>query len=279
MEEQRTTDEPGHVKEISRRELFPLAGKVAIGAAGLSVLTAGGLVIGCGEEKDENSNGATTSKQVSMKAPWPYEKLTEDEIMKEVQAQAYRSWFEKFCSYATSSGIILTMAGKVGEPYSSYPVDSMVWGHGGGVGWGATCGTLTGASNTIGLIVGGKTAEEMINDLFNWYTTTELPIYQPPTPKTEIKSVNASGSPLCHISVGKWMAKENVKFFSDQRKDRCARLSADVAKKAIEMLNQWKNGTYAAANPEQAKKHTVQMPAQNNCTECHGDNIPTSPGM
>lgn len=279
MDDPRIKSEPGCAKEISRRELFPLAGKVAIGAAGLSVLTAGGLALGCTDEEEGTSTGTSTSKQVSMKAPWPYETLSEDAIMKEVQNQAYMSWFEKFCCYATSSGVILTMANKLGEPYASYPVDSMVWGHGGGVGWGATCGTITGGAMTIGLIVGGKTAEEMINDLFNWYTVTEFPIYKPPTPKMEIKSVSVSNSPLCHVSVGKWMAKENVKFFSDQRKDRCARLSADVAKKTVELLNQWKAGTYVAANPEQAKKNTVQMPAQNNCTECHGDNMPTSPGM
>lgn len=269
-------------RTLSRRELFPLAGKVAIGAAGLSVVTAGGLAIGCGSDDDESadatSDGKTNGSTASMAPPWPYEKLSESQVTNDVQTQAYESWYEKFCCYATASGIILTLAKTVGEPYSSYPVEAMQWGHGGGVGWGATCGTLTGAANTLGLIVGGTEAEDMINDLFNWYTVTELPIYQPPEPKAQISSVNASDSPLCHVSVGKWMKKENVMFFSDQRKDRCARLSADVATKAVEFLNQWADGTYVAASPNQAKKHEVQMPAQNNCMECHGESVPASPG-
>jgi len=201
------------------------------------------------------------------------------------QEAAYENWYKYFCCYATASGIMNTSAEAGVEPYASYPLRAMEWGHGGGVGWGATCGTLTGAANSLGLIVGygadgeDKAVEGMINDLFNWYTETELPIFQPAEPKAQITSVNASDSPLCHVSVGKWMAKENVQFFSDPRKDRCARLSADVAAKALEFLNQWADGTFVAVAPSQAKKHEVQMPAQNNCTECHGDNIPTSPGV
>ncbi|MHB0916015.1 MAG: C-GCAxxG-C-C family (seleno)protein [Thermoleophilia bacterium] len=260
---------------ITRRELFPLAGKAAIGAAGVAVVTSVGLGFGCGEEETTTSgNGSETVAEMTHDWPWPYEKLDQEESA----ALAYSNWYEKFCCYAVASAILVPLQEKIGMPYTHFPVESTKWGHGGAVGWGTLCGTLNGAGIAIGLIAGDE-GEAILNDVINWYTVTELPTYQPAEPKTQITSTNKSDSPLCHISVGKWMAKENVKFFSDPRKERCARLSADVSMKTIELLNQWVDGTYVAAAPEQAKVHTVQMPAQNNCTECHGSAVPESPGV
>lgn len=262
-------------RTLSRRQLFPLAGKVAAGAAGLSVVTAGGLAIGCGEEDTGTATKAeTTAANGTSMAVWPYEELD----IAEVQDVAYESWYEKFCCYAVVNGVFEALAAAVGEPYKSFPNESQAWGHGGAVGWGTLCGTLTGAGIVTGLVA-GEDSENIINDIINWYTVTELPIYQPAAPKAQITSVNASDSPLCHISVGKWMAKENVKFFSDERKERCARLSADVAGKTAQFLNQWNTGAFTPVGENQAKKHEAQMPAQNNCTECHGDDVPASPGM
>lgn len=273
--EKRQADDPE--KTMTRRELFPLAGKVAIGAAGIAVVTSTGLAFGCGEEDTETTaNGETGMDDMAEMEhgwPWPYEKLDAEASA----ALAYENWYEKFCCYAVASAIIMPLQEKIGMPYTHFPVASTKWGHGGAVGWGTLCGTLTGAGIATGLIAGDE-GEKILNDVITWYTTTELPIYQPEEPKTEITSVNKSDSPLCHISVGKWMAKENVQFFSDPRKERCARISADVATKTIELLNQWADGTYVATAPEQAKAHEVQMPAQNNCMECHGDNVPASPG-
>jgi len=219
MEVNEVHEEKWEGKTLTRRELFPLAGKAAVGAAGLAVIGGSALAIGCGDE-DKSATAATVSKSAHDVYPWPYTKLTADEV----QAVAYENWFEKFCCYAVTSAILGALQEKVGYPYTSFPIDSTAWGHGGAVGWGTLCGTLTGAGYVTGLIVGGEDGEAMLNDIINWYTVTQLPLYQPEMPKTSITNVSASDSPLCHISVGKWMKKENVKFFSDQRKDRCARL-------------------------------------------------------
>ena len=277
MEEQRELEEGKKCRTLTRRELFPLAGKVAVGAAGLSVVSAGGLALGCGSEDDSDtgtSGGSETTSSASSEWPWPYKELT----AAEVEPIAYESWYELFCCYAVVNAILKPLEEKIGEPYTSFPNEATSWGHGGAVGWGTLCGTLTGAGIATGLIA-GKEGEDILNDVINWYTVTELPIYKPEAPKAEISSVNASDSPLCHISVGKWMKKENVKFFSDPRKERCARLSADVAAKTVELLNSWSAGTYTPVAGSQPKKHEVQMPTQNNCTECHGDNVPVSPGV
>jgi hypothetical protein len=40
------------------------------------------------------------------------------------------------------------------------------------------------------------------------------------------------------------MEKEGVKFFSPERKERCARPAADVAMKTAFLLNDWADGKY-----------------------------------
>ena len=236
-------------KELSRRELFLKAGKVAAGAA---VLTAGGLSL-------------ASETKAKVKYPWPYIKLNPDEA-----AQiAYENWYKNFCCYAVTSGILMPLQKKVGEPYTSFPIESTRWGHGGAVGWGTLCGTLTGVGIVTGLAA-GRDGERILNDVIAWYTDTEFPIFKPENPKTQIKNINKSDSPLCHISVGRWMKKEGVKFFTPQRAERCARLSADVASKTVKLLNAWTDGTYISVHGSQTKMH--EMPAQNNCDDCHSLN-------
>ena len=234
------------VKGLSRRELLLKSGKIAARAA---VLTAGGLCL-------------APKTQAKVQYPWPYKKLDPDE-----SAQiAYENWYKNFCCYAVTSGILIPLQKNIGEPYTSFPIISTRWGHGGAVGWGTLCGTLTGTGIVTGLVAGSE-GEKILNDVMAWYTETKLPIFVPEKPKSKIINVNNSDSPLCHISVGKWMKKEGVKFFSPQRKERCARLSADVASKTVKLLNAWLEGKYIPVHGSQAKTH--DMPAQNNCGECH----------
>ena len=250
-------EKKNEVSGLSRREFISGAGKIVAGAGIVSVVSLGGLNLLSKAESTE-TKGATNE----VKWPWPYKKLDPDKI-----AQiTYENWYKDFCTYAVVSAIIGSLQKEVGEPYTSFPVSSTRWGHGGAVGWGTLCGTLTGVGIVTGLIAGIK-GEEILNDVIAWYTQTELPIFKPATPKAEIKNVNKSDSPLCHISVGKWMKKEGVKFFTPERKERCARLSADVAVKTVEFLNLWADGKFVPVHFNQAKMH--QQTTQNNCMECH----------
>jgi hypothetical protein len=236
-------------KSISRRQLLSGAGKAA---AGLAVMSAGGLVV----------SGAEASKAGSQ-YPWPYKKLDPDKVA----ARAYENWYKHFCAYATAGTILGMLQEEVGEPYTSLPLMAFAWGHGGGVGWGTMCGTLMG-SGMAASFAAGKDGEKIINDVMNYYSATELPIYKPASPKATFKSVSKSDSPLCHVSVGRWMDKEGVTFFTPERKERCARLSADIAAETVTLLNLWADGKYTPAFGNQAKKHG--MTAQNNCNDCHG---------
>ena len=78
-------------------------------------------------------------------------------------------------------------------------------------------------------------ASAITKELFNWYTSTNLPIYQPEitaeTP-TIAKSVN------CADSVTVFMDAAGIAEMSDPRRlARCGGVSADVAKKTAELLN------------------------------------------
>jgi len=240
---------------ISRREALVGSGKVAAGAALLSYGAASLFTPAMAMAKE------------TVKFPWGYTKIDPAEA----GAIAYNNWFKHFCCYAVVSGILEPLQREIGDPYASLPLIAFKWGHGGAVGWGTLCGSLNGAGIATGFI-GGHEGEKILNDVIAWYTETDLPIYKPKSPKAQIKNVNTSDSPLCHISVGKWMKKEGVAFFSPQRKERCARVSADVAMKTVMLLNDWKDGKYKETHGSNVKEHGLTT--QLNCMECHGDDVP-----
>ncbi len=233
---------------VSRREILKGAGKAAVGVVAAAAVTSFAMI---------------PKARASAQYPWPHKNIDPQQAGN----IAYENWYKDYCCYATVSGVLVPLQKSVGEPYSSLPLEAFRFGHGGTVGWGTLCGTLLGAGIAASFVA-GKTGEKITNDVIAWYTTTELPIYRPASPKAAISNVNKSDSPLCHVSVSKWMEKEGVEFFTPQRKERCARLSADVAMKTATLLNEWAAGTYKPVHGSQAKTHN--RPAQNNCDGCHG---------
>ncbi|MEJ2184293.1 MAG: C-GCAxxG-C-C family (seleno)protein [Nitrospirota bacterium] len=253
---------------MSRRELIGTAGKLT---AGMAVLAAGGVGLAgrAGAEassdplEDKCTEAGFTLAESSEKYPWGYKKIDPNVAA----AIAYENWYKNFCCYATASGILIPLKESVGGPYKTLPVEAFTFGHGGTVGWGTLCGTLLGAG-LASSFAAGRDGEKILNDVIAWYGDTELPTYNPKNPKLkETPLRNKSNSPLCHISVGKWMQKTGTTFASPQRRDRCARLAADVAFKTATLLNAWADGTYVPVHGSQVKAH--QITAQNNCAECH----------
>ena len=57
---------------------------------------------------------------------------------------------------------------------------------------------------------------------------------------------SVSNSILCHVSISRWCAASGHKAFDDKRNERCCRLTADVARKTIEILNANFIGKYRA---------------------------------
>jgi len=257
--------------EMSRRSLLINAGKCAVGVAGITALVSGmpGFV------SKAEAVGGTTEKW-----PWPYVKL-DPEKTAEI---AYNEWYRVFCGAAVINSVFSQLREKVGEPYTSFPSDSFVFLEGGIAGWGTVCGSNAGANVVSNVIIGPRIAgpdcehgASIGSETLQWYSETALPVYVPKTPKQPSKIIQTtSNSPLCHVSVGKWMKASGFALASPERKDRCARVSASVAYQLVEHLNEWKDGKYVSkANWTPGK--AMGIPSQQNCTECHGTNIPSPP--
>ena len=164
--------------------------------------------------------------------------------------------------YGLFAGIMTVMAREQGESYLSFPIHMMKYGEGGVGLWGSLCGTVNGGAAIIGLFERDKQRREnLIAQLFSWYETTELPTYQPKAvedsaavPKT------IAGSVLCHVSVGKWCSESGDEIGSPEMKERCRRLTAEVAAKTVELLN---------ANLHEPCKFAGLSPEVKSCLSCH----------
>jgi hypothetical protein len=249
--------------KISRRGLLIGAGVTALTAALPGFLA-----------KAQAKTGAVG------KWPWPYEKL-DPEKTAEI---AYNEWYRVFCGAAVINSVFSQLKEKVGEPYTSFPSDAFVFLEGGMVGWGTVCGSNAGANVVSNVIIGPRIAgpdcehgHSIGSDMMDWYSGTALPVFMPKEPRQKTKIVQTtSGSPLCHVSVGKWMKESGFALGSPERKDRCARVAASVAFKLVQDLNAWKDGKFDAKSHWTPGKD-VGITAQQNCTECHGDKVPTPP--
>ncbi|MFP7756120.1 C-GCAxxG-C-C family (seleno)protein [Thermodesulfobacteriota bacterium B35] len=253
-----------NVESVARRQV--LAGTGAL-AAGVALAGLGGLV----------STAHATGRDMTA-WPWPYRKL-DPAATAEI---AYNEWYRVFCGAAVINSVFSQLKEKVGEPYASFPSDAFVFLEGGQLGWGTICGSAAGANIVANLIIGPRisgTSEghEISADIMQWYSETELPTYTPKKPKITARlPTTTSDSPLCHISVGRWMKAANKPLKSKERKDRCARVAASTAFRLVELLNQWKDGDYEATSDFSCAKENG-ITGQYNCMDCHGENVPQPP--
>ncbi len=179
--------------------------------------------------------------------------------------RAYLDYSKHSCMYAIFNSVLSQLAESHGEPYASFPTAMMLYGHGGIGGYGTVCGALNGAAALFGLFVGDKKMQNhLIENLFRWYEETELPRFDPESPGLDYTPPASSATlPLCHASITHWVQTSGYEAKSAQRKERCRRLSADVAAQAVTILNQYFSNTFTtAARPSE----TVSA-----CMTCHGD--------
>ena len=259
---------------ITRKEFLVNSSKAAIGmtaVAGLSSLI--------------TTANAKAGTQVTA-WPWPYVELDPDEARINAHYLYYNG---KACSAGTFGGILELLQAKVGDPYNSIPMEIMLFGGGGGAGWGSLCGTLNGASALISLVTDASSYGALVKELWGWYSTEELPSDAANDFAVQNKYLvhnydstlvqNIAGSVLCHVSVTDWCVAADKTVGSTERKERCARIAGDVAAKTVEILNAKFAGTFvstytrdAAASGcllchSAAQKYAVMT--EMNCTPCH----------
>ncbi len=224
------------------------------------------------------AEGADAVSAPSQKWPWRYVKL-DPQATAEI---AYQEWYRIFCGAAVISAVFGQLREKVGEPYRSFPVEAFGFLEGGIAGWGTVCGACAGSNVVCNMILGPRTASSeegmlMGSELLQHYASTALPTFVPKAPKTpgEIPKT-VSRSPLCHLSVGKWMKASGKPLASPERMDRCARVTASMTREVVTLLNAWKDGAYRTQGIIPGRKFGIQ--AQHNCTDCHTDGeIPQPP--
>ncbi len=146
---------------------------------------------------------------------------------------AYNGYYEGGCCYGVAKAMLEQLQGKVGFPYTMTPIDMYKTGKE-GYGIGTLCGALAGAVNVISMSADTDSAREIIADLFKWYTTTKLPLYRPDG-LSDVQTVASSVNCVDSVTIFKTAA--GVEQADPIRKERCGAISADVANKAIELLN------------------------------------------
>jgi len=265
------------VIEVPRRQFIAGVGKFAAGAAvGMGAL---GLV-GCSSTETAQAEGENTSAEgaaskVELPAwPWPYKKLDSKVVAK----RAYENYFKGGCMFAVGSALIQTLHEEVGDPYNFIPVEMYKYGSGGAAGWGTLCGSLNGACSVINLVC--KDFGAVCNEVIGWYTKQPFPSTDHDEyAKFKGQETTVSNSPLCHNSVSKWCNKTGAKIGDPERKDRCAKLSGDVAAKTVELLNAYADGAFAAAYKAEGEytscfdchSNKTNIISKMDCFDCHDD--------
>lgn len=225
--------------------------------------------------------------------PYPYQTLDVEKVRKYGHDLYYSG---KGCCYGSFHAIVKALGEVVGEPWSSFPSEMMTYGKGGGVGWGLLCGAANGPAAVISLVCQSARADVLVNELFGWYTQVKLPTDMSNqygresaytnNPVPQDLAQNVSGSVLCHVSVTEWCKAASLTAGSNERKERCARITGDLAAYAAKILNDEFAGQFAGLYVAPATVaacnscHTIgsnnMVAAKMECTQCHGDPHATS---
>jgi hypothetical protein len=240
-------------KGLSRKEFLANSSKFAVGAvagiAGLNTL-AGSKLLG-------NTNAFE----------WPYPYATIDPVVARIKAHTLY-YNEKDCCAGAFGGLVECLKETVGDPWTTFPIEIMLFGRGGGVGWGSICGTLNGAAALVSLVTEKGPSAALINEIWGYATTANLPSDAANSATYEIikyegeMAQNISGSPLCHAMVSQWNMVAGTSTGDAARKERCARLTGDIAAKTAEVLNAHFASTFAATFTDPESNAT--------CMACHG---------
>lgn len=175
-----------------------------------------------------------------------------DEIsLESVRFHAFNNYWQAGCMYGAATGLIEAIKealppGEGRDYWELIPYGMYKYGAGGVSGWGTICGALNGAIAVLNLVNLHGTYG---NELMGWYSTTSFPTGlcedldtdPAPIPDADVLAHTVSDSPLCHVSLGNWLNAAGVdptaEDFLNQKKDRCAKVTADTAARAAELIN------------------------------------------
>ncbi|WOE68985.1 C-GCAxxG-C-C family protein [Hydrogenimonas thermophila] len=219
-----------------------------------------GMTVGMTANNAIASNEFKNSSESKFKIPYPYKKIDPEKVAH----KAYKYYRVGECCFAAFGAIMDELRESVGEPYTYIPNEMFFYGAGGGNGWGTLCGTLNGASAVITLVT-GKEYSKIIDSLYEWYSTAQLPDYVPHNKEAIVTT--KPELPLCHVSVMNWCKASGYAYDTKERSERCARLAGSVARKTAELLNAWSDQKLKDISVNAGCKTKM------NCMMCHSSGL------
>lgn len=150
------------------------------------------------------------------------------------------------CGYSAFAALVQTYAEQFGAPYNNFPFPLLQHRRGRYSGAGKTCGALIGAGTFFDILWGKKAAAPQVRELHDWYAAVALPNYAPSAKVLEQCQgkgldmrlpVSVATSALCTDSQVNWVKACNFSMEDRFKKERCGRITADVALKALEIVN------------------------------------------
>lgn len=199
----------------SRREFLKSVGKVAVAASVASVIPMSAMA-------EEAAH------------PYTYAKIDPEAAAD----RAYARFSELGgCCVGVVAGLVDCLAEAVGAPYTSFPV-KMFQNGAAGYGQNSLCGCLGGAAAVIGLVCEAADSKACLKEVMDWYKTSTLPAYDRSSAPAVAQVV--PGSPNCADSLLQFFTAApqiNYDMSHPDRINRCACLTADVARKTAEVLN------------------------------------------
>jgi hypothetical protein len=232
-------------------------------------------------------NSLTSKVMAKVNGTWPFPYKTLDP--EKVRILGHDLYYSKGCCYGAFHALVSASIDAVGEPFTSFPSEIMVYGSGGGAGWGGTCGAVNGSAAFISLVTSTSDASALESEIYGWYTQTKFPsdmsnqygVQQKYTQNKYTQNLpqTTSGSILCHASIAAWCKSAGFAESTTERKERCARLTGDVAAYTAKILNDKLTSTFAPLFVSPAIVATCKMchgttiTSKMECTQCHGDHI------
>ena len=167
------------------------------------------------------------------------------------------------CCHGVFKGLVAPIIRQMGSPYNTFPIAVMRAGKSGVADSGSMCGALLGAAYAFHLFFDAKIADDMQKELHRWYSQTMLPVYTPVPSnfKDYVVPQTKAILPECHASIDTWIKATGFAKETDERRERCGRLTADVAVKAAQIWNAQLSGQPFNATP--------MSNAQMYCGKCH----------
>lgn len=215
----------------------------------------------------KNPQAEAAMNTAEIDGPLPYKRL-EPEEAKRLGRENYHAGMH--CGQGAFDAVITLLRDEVGGPYEKIPTTATYWSAGGGSGWSAVCGAVVGANTAMSLVHGDTgTTMKLVDEFQRWYATHPFPKYTPPGDAEGItKELPRSrpGSILCHASVTDWCKASGYASGSDERSERCSRLTGESAARAVELLNAEMEGRF---DMEADSATPASVDPKKGCRSCH----------